>query len=59
MPDECKGVGVEIGTTPKRKTTSCYTRNEHMVSSYSDIRYKCVEQQMEQMLILRNFTKKI
>ena len=44
IPDECRGVGLEISTSSKRKTTN---RNlvEDIVSANSDIRYTCVEQQ--------------
>ena len=38
IPDECKGVGLEIGTSSKRKTTlCCETKNEDIVSSDGDI----------------------
>lgn len=39
IPDECKGVGREIGTRPKRRTIYCReTREEDIVSAYGDIR---------------------
>lgn len=40
IPDECKGVGLEISTNSKRKATKV----EDIVSTYSNIRLICVEQ---------------
>ena len=35
IPDECKGVGLEIGTNPKRKTTKYFV--EDIVSTNGNI----------------------
>ena len=39
IPDECKGVGLEIGTKPKRKAP----KGEDIVSATGDSRIKRVE----------------
>ena len=59
IPDECKGVGLEIGTSSKRKTTlCCETKNEDIVSSDGDIWLKCVEQQMDLTSTLKKYIER-
>ena len=58
IPDECKGVGAEIGTATKRKTTP-RKWNEDIVSADGDIGITRVEQRMEWTLMVLDKRKTV
>lgn len=48
IPDECKGVGLEISTSSKREATKV----EHIVSANGNIGVSCVERQTVGILMV-------